>query len=266
MKAKRLLLAILAAAAPCLAWAQTPGPITIANGNSTLTVSLNSDGNLGGASDPVNLPAALVWNVEGRAIMVYPSSPWDFVDVAHLHADLHVGANQIHAQGPMLGFATGEFSGNITGGAVYTLNGSVAGSGFSRLTEKVDIHNATNQDITLDQIALLGMGFKPVPVDGFNPVPDLTGLHITGTSIVFFQGKTSTYSIADFPAEGGFPPSMVTHLVTFTGFNPLYEANPVLKAGSVLTIITELILAPPGRTICASASQGNCIHEPVLAP
>jgi hypothetical protein len=184
------------------------------------------------------------WTVDGRVILVYASGPWGFIDVEHFHVDAHVGAAQLHAQGPMLGYATGSVEGTVTGGAVYTVDGSLAGSGASRIVEKVDIHNATGGSITM---SLTGMGFKPTQAS--LPVPDYTGLEVSGTTVVFYQGNATKYAIADF-LPSGFPPVVVRPVVSFTGFNPLRNQSFTVPAGAVLTMVTELKVRKPGFSIC----------------
>ena len=104
MKALRLVVAILAFV-PCLAFADT---VTITDGNSNLAYTIdNPTYFLGGPSDPVQLPRKLEWTVESHRILVYPSGPSTLLDIGHLHPDAHVSASQLHAQGPLLGYATG---------------------------------------------------------------------------------------------------------------------------------------------------------------
>jgi hypothetical protein len=212
-------------------------------GNSALTVTRDPPTfNLGGPSDPVQLPRQIEWVVDGRRIVVYASGPWGFIDIGHFHIDAHVADQQIHAQGPMLGHATGVLDGGVTGGAVYTVQGGPAGSGISRIVEKVDIHNKTSASLP---VSLTGMGFKPTQAS--LEVPDYTGLDVSGTTTVFHQGHATWYSIAD---PGPFPPSVVQPVVSFTGFNPLFNQSFSLPAGAVLTMITELNLRPRVLTLC----------------
>jgi hypothetical protein len=181
------------------------------------------------------------WTVDGRKILVYPSGPWSFIDVGHFHPDAHVLVQQIHAQGPMIGYA-----GTVTGGAVYTVEGGANGSGVSRIVEKTDIHNMTGTDLTLP---LTGMGYKPPREDLFPP-PDYSGLHVTGTTTVFFQGNEATYSISVPPSGGSYPPVMVRPVVSFTGLNPLLNESFTIPSGAVMTTITELNVKPHVPTIC----------------
>ena len=103
MKA-RLLLSMVLALSPCLGSAQDA--LTVTDGNSSLKVTRDPPTfNYSPLSDPVRLPRTLEWVVDGRLILVYPSGPWGFIDVEHFHTDAHVGVQQIHAQGPMLGYA-----------------------------------------------------------------------------------------------------------------------------------------------------------------
>jgi hypothetical protein len=227
----RLLLSTILAVSPCLGVA---ADFTVTSNNSTLKVT----------SDTVpgfHLPRVMEWTVDGRKILVYPSGPWSFIDVGHFHPDAHVLVQQIHAQGPMIGYA-----GTVTGGAVYTVEGGANGSGVSRIVEKTDIHNMTGTDLTLP---LTGMGYKPPREDLFPP-PDYSGLHVTGTTTVFFQGNEATYSISVPPSGGSYPPVMVRPVVSFTGLNPLLNESFTIPSGAVMTTITELNVKPHVPTIC----------------
>jgi hypothetical protein len=242
MKA-RLLLCTVLALSPCLSLAQNE--LTVTDNNSALKVTRDPPiFNLFVPSDPVQLPRKLEWTVDGRTILVYPSGPWGFIDVSHFHIDAHVGAEQIHAQGPMLGWATNAVDGAVTGGAVYTVDGGAAGSGTSRIVEKVDIHNKTAGKLS---VSLTGMGFKPTQAS--LPVPDYSGLNVTGTTTVFFQGNATAYSISNI-SPVGFPPLTVRPVVSFSGFNPLFNQSFSVPAGAVLTMITELNVKPRVVTIC----------------
>jgi hypothetical protein len=179
-----------------------------------------------------------------KDILVYPSGPWGMVDVEHFHSGAHVGGQQIHAQGPMLGYATTKTDGSVTGGAIYTVEGGAPGTGTSRLVEKVDIHNKTSGDLT---VWLTGMGFKPTQAS--LAVPDYSGLEVTGTTVVFFQGNATKYSISN-DSPPGFPPLTVRPIVAFSGFNPLFNQSFTVPAGAVLTMITELNVRPHVPTLC----------------
>lgn len=209
--------------------------VTITDHNSSLKFTRDDPtSNLGQPSDPVQLPRTLEWTVDGRRILVYPSGPSTFLDIGHLHGDAHVTANQMHAQGPMLGFGTGAMTGNVTGGIVYTVEGGAEGSGISRMWEKVDIINKTSGNISM---SLAGLGFKPT--QAALEVPDLSGLTVTGRTVVFHQGSTQAVSITDPP----FGPVMVLPVVSFTGFNPLFNQSFSLPPGATLSMITELKVA-----------------------
>jgi hypothetical protein len=211
--------------------------VTINNGNASLKFSTDSPGaNIGQPSDPLQLPRTVEWTVDGRRILVYPSGPWTFVDVSHLHGDAHVGGNQLHAQGPMLGFATSPTQGTVTGGAVYSLSGGANGSGFSRISEKVDIHNKTGGAVT---VYWGGMGYKPS--QAALEVPDLSGLTVEGVTVAFYQGNASAQVLTDPP----YPPLTVLPAVSFTGFNPKVSEKLDLPAGARLTVITELKVGEP---------------------
>jgi hypothetical protein len=240
MKA-RLLLSMLLALSPTLGLAQplVEGQVTVTDDNSTLKVTISLPGFtcFSPQSEPnCQLPRTIEWTVDGRTILVYPSAPWEFIDVGHFHDDQHVGFPQIHAQGPMLGYATSQVDGSVTGGAIYTLDGGAAGGGTSRIVEKVDIHNKTATDLL---VFLAGMGSKPTQAS--LPVPDYSGLDVTGTTTVFYQGNALNYSISDLPP---FPPMMVGSVVSFSGFNPLLNQDFSIPPGAVLTMITELNVKP----------------------
>ena len=239
----RLLLAAALVLSPCLGLAQDE--LSVTDNNSSLKVTRDPPiYNLSGPSDPVRLPRKIEWTVDGRTILVYPSGPWGFIDIEHFHVNAHVGTQQLHAQGPMLGYATNAVDGTVSGGAIYTVDGGAAGSGSSRIVEKVDIHNKTANDLTL---SLTGMGFKPTQQS--LAVPDYSGLDVTGTTTVFYQGNAAKYSISDF-LPAGFPPSLVRPVVSFTGFNPLFNQSFTVPAGAVMTMITELNVKPRALTIC----------------
>lgn len=244
MKA-RLLLSMVLALSPCLGSAQDA--LTVTDGNSSLKVTRDPPiFNYSPLSDPVRLPRTLEWMVDGRLILVYPSGPWGFIDVEHFHTDAHVGVQQIHAQGPMLGYATSAVDGSVTGGAVYTVGGGAVGSFTSRIVEKVDIHNKTDANLSVPA-GLTGMGFKPTQVS--LPVPNYAGLDVTGTTTVFYQGNSAKYFISDF-LPAGFPPMTVRPVVSFSGFNPLVNETFTIPPGAVLTMITELNVKPHVQTIC----------------
>ena len=118
-----------------------------------------------------------------------------------------------------------------SGGVVYTVNGAAAGSGVSRLTEKLDIHNQSGNAVTLQ---LAGLGFKPT--QAALEVPDLSGLDLQGTTMVFFYGNAQTDSFTTPP----YAPVMVLPAVSFSGFNPLFNQNLGLPAGARMTMVTEL--------------------------
>jgi hypothetical protein len=233
MKKVFALASLLFVFGPCLA----QDALTISNDNSSLTVTRDpAIYNIGIPSDPLRLPRKLEWVVDGRSIVVYPSGPWGFIDVDHFHTNLHVQGAQIHAQGPMLGYSTSDSNGTVTGGAVYSVDGGTSGSVVSRIVEKVDIHNKTGAALSL---SLTGMGFRPTQAS--LQQPDYTGLDVSGTTTVFFQGNANTYSITE---SSPFPPSSVLPVVSFSGFNPLFNQSYSLPAGGVLTMITELKVKP----------------------
>jgi hypothetical protein len=211
--------------------------LTTTDNNSSLKYTRDdATSNLGTPSDPVQLSRTIEWTVDGRRILVYPSSPATFLDIGHLHPDAHVGANQIHAQGPMLGYGSGAIDGAVTGGIVYSVSGGAGGSGASRISEKVDIHNKSGGAVS---VLLAGMGFKPAQAS--LEVPDFTGIEVTGTTVVFIQGNATTSTLTDPPA---FAPLTVLPAVSFTGFNPLLNQSYDIPAGAYLTMVTELKVVP----------------------
>jgi hypothetical protein len=228
---KAVLLLVVAVGMAGMVSAQV-APVTISDQNASLKLTPDPPtANLGVPNDPIQLPRTVEWTVDGRRILVYPSGPFTFVDVGHIHAGLHVEGNQLHAQGPMLGYGTGSMTGSVVGGAVYSVHGGAAGSGASRITEKIDIHNKTGGAVSM---SLAGMGFKP-PQAALE-VPDHSGLTVTGTTAVYTQGNSQTGSLTQAP----FAPLTVLPVVSFTGFNPLLNQNLNLPAGATLTMVTEL--------------------------
>ena len=211
--------------------------VTITDANASLKYTTDAPiYNLSLPNDPVQFPRTLEWMVDGRRILVYPSAPSNLLDIAHLHFDAHVSTNQMHAQGPLYDHGTGALQGTITGGVVYSVNGGSAGSGTSRISEKVDIHNKTSAAVSL---SLAGMGYRSPQAS--LEVPNLTGLNLTGTTVVFYQGNLQTSSITDAP----FGPVIVLPVTSFSGFNPLLNQNISLPAGAVLTMVTELKIESP---------------------
>ena len=84
---------------------ELPTTVELAEENSTLKFTIGGLAfTLSVPNDPVQLPRTLEWTVDGRRILVYPSGPSTLLDVGHLHDDSHVGASQMHVQGPMLGY------------------------------------------------------------------------------------------------------------------------------------------------------------------
>jgi hypothetical protein len=246
MKA-RLMLSMILVLIPCLSMADD---LTVTDNNASLKVSRDPPiYNYSPPSDPVQLPRKMEWTVDGRRIVVYPSGPWGFIDIGHFHTDSHVGTTQLHAQGPMIGYATSASDGSVTGGAVYSVYGGAPGSRTSRIVEKVDIHNKTESNMT---VSLTGMGFKPQQAS--LEVPDYSGLEVTGTTTVFYQGNASTYSISD-ASSAGFPPVVVRPVVSFSGFNPLFNQSFSIPPGAVLTMITELNVKPVLFRICERFSS-----------
>lgn len=234
-----LLVAVLLATCPCQSQAVS---YTVSDQNSSLEFTIDDPTfNLNVPNDPVQLPRTVEWTVDGRRILVYPSAPLTLLDIGHIHPGAHVGANQIHAQGPLLGYGTGAMTGTVTGAVAYSVNGGATGSGASRISEKVDIHNKSGGAVP---VQLTGMGFKPT--QAALEVPDLNGLTVEGTSVIYFQGTPQASSLTGQPP---YPPVTVRPVVNFTGFNPLLNQNFSLPDGAVLTMVTELKLSPPVLTI-----------------
>ena len=125
-------------------------------------------------------------------------------------------------------------SGNVLGGVVYTVKGGAKGR--SLVTEKLDIHNRTSSALSL---SLAGFGFKPT--QAALEVPDLSGLNLVGTTVIYFQGNAQTNSFTEAP----FAPLTILPVVSFKGFTPLFNKNVSLPAGARLTMITELKVGPP---------------------
>jgi hypothetical protein len=253
MKQKRLLTALMALS-PCLALADS---FSVTADNSSLKFTRDDPVfNLGVPSDPVQLARTIEWTVDGRRILVYPSGPSTFIDISHVHPDAHVTTSQIHAQGPLLGYATSATVGTVIGGVVYTVAGGAAGSGVSRLWEKVDIVNKTGAAVSLD---LTGLGFKPTQAS--LEVPDLTEISVTGTTVVFYQGSTTATSITEPP----FGPVTVLPVVSFSGFNTLLNQKFSLPAGATLTMITELNAVTNSLAIGTDLPQ-QPIDRPTVNP
>ncbi|BAL27439.1 hypothetical protein [Azoarcus sp. KH32C] len=236
---RALLAAVLLASLSCQSQAVS---FTVTEQNSSLKFTIDDPTfNLNVPNDPVQLPRTVEWTVDGRRILVYPSGPFTMLDIGHIHPGAHVGANQIHAQGPLLGYGSGATTGTVTGAVVYSVNGGATGSGASRISEKVDIHNKSGGAIS---VQLAGMGFKPTQTS--LEVPDLNGLTVEGSTVIYFQGTPQASSLTESPP---YPPLTVRPVVNFTGFNPLLNQNFSLPDGAVLTMITELKLSPPLFTV-----------------
>ncbi|BBU31071.1 hypothetical protein BTHE68_48050 [Burkholderia sp. THE68] len=229
MRALTILLALLAI--PALALADA---VSTSNNNSTLTVTRDDPiYNLNLPSDPVQLVRTLEWNVDGRRILIYPSGPSTFIDLGHMHADAHVTTNQIHAQGPILGYGTGALSGTVLGGIVYTVDGDTAGTLKSRLTEKVDIQNKSNAPV---QLWMSGLGYKPSQSN--LEVPDYSGLDIVGTTVAVITNRSIT-EILPAP-QNSFGEVTIFPVVSFVGFNPLINQSVTIPPGATLSMISEI--------------------------
>ena len=234
---------------PCLA--QTT-PVAVTNGNSSLSLTRSApQGSFSG-------PQSIEWLVDGRRILVYPSEPSVNINAStHLHSSGHIEANQLHVQGYYLGHETSpnakDTSGSVTGGIVYTVAGGAAGSGSSRIYEKVDIFNRGSATVSL---TLSGLGRRP---GGGAEIPDLNGLEVNGTTIAFIQGNgyrdpqgtAHSGSILDYPLPGTNYTSIpgnndptlasvtVLPALSFSGFNTFNQPLN-LQPGATLTMVTEL--------------------------
>ena len=144
----------------------------------------------------------------------------------------------------------------VIGGIVYSLDGDFPG-GNSRISETIDIVNKTGAPVSL---SLTGLGFKPTQPK--LEVPDLTGLDITGTTVVFVVNHGSITEESPPTAEWKFSFGQVTvfQFVRFSGFNPILGSPYTLPPGATLTMITELIVGNP--SFCLS----NCIAGSPFRP
>lgn len=269
---------------PCLAQSNSA---LVTDGNSSLSLIRSAPAQ----SPSSSVPQRLEWLVDGRRILVYPSDPSVNINVVnHLHSSGHVESNQMHAQGNLLGYESSpnpkDLSGRVTGGIVYTVVGGAAGSGVSRLYEKVDIFNRSSEIVSL---TLGGLGRRLAGAGG-QEVPDLSGLDVSGTTIAFVQGDgyrdaqgtAHSGSIVDYPQPGtdytsiesNTPATLASVTVlpalSFSGFNTF--SQPLnLPPGATLTMITELNVknsAPPVAYIegeSYTASQGVAVENTHLA-
>src|SRR5688572_8039463 len=112
----KLLLATAFLLSPCLALAQDS--ITAVSLNSSLTYHRTSN----------HLPLVLQWTVDGQDMWVFPASrdlTFKFRN-DHFHVGLHVGENQMHAQGLLLtpGLPVDPQKGQVQVGVIYTVVGA----------------------------------------------------------------------------------------------------------------------------------------------
>lgn len=248
---------------PCLAQAQLTN-VTVSENNATLRYNLREPFTLPADPSspivfPVQFPDSIEWTVDGRRILVYPSIPGNSMDVDHIHPGSHVAANQIHAQGPLFGYAASQ----VTVGIVYTVTGGASGSGESRISEKIDIRNKSSDPVPLR--ALTGLGWLPdrsAPHNADTEIPDLTGLNLTGTTMAFIQGDTGRPLITD----ATFGPVTVLPSAAFEGFNPFLVRDITLQPGATLTIISELGVARPGSDIPFGTAQKALDADRVRIP
>jgi hypothetical protein len=225
----------LACLTACLLNGAHAATVTVSDGSASLSFHTDDTAsNLGTPSDPVRFARTLEWTANGRRILVYPTSYW--LDIEHMHAGAHVGSHQIHAQGPMFGYASGTSTGSVMGGVVYSVHG---GGCSSRISEKIDIVNNSGSDFTLQFKA---MGYQPDPSSphgGSLEVPDLSGLNVSGTTTMVVQGRAGVPSIHDPNVSAGqFAPMRMEKVVRFEGFNT--ARTPVIPNGALLTIATEI--------------------------
>ena len=104
----------------------------------------------------------------------------------------------------------------------------MSGSGISRISEKVRIFNKTGGALSL---SLTGLGFKPTQAS--LEVPDLTGLNITGTTVVFFQGDPVSRALTDGPIFG---PMTVLPMVSFSG-----STHCPIRVSAYLPVLSVMI-------------------------
>lgn len=223
-----------------LALALIPGfapaaSVIIANQNASLGFNYDEPN-----SYSIRYPRTIDWTVDGRRILVYPSSPSIHLDIAdHAHRGGHVTDNQMHIQGTYLRDA--KSWGAVSEGIVYTVQGDGAGTGSSRIVEKVDVLNKSGVPLT---VQVVGMGWTPQPDIQPNQkgmeIPDFTG--VTGTTVAFIQGNTPSGETG-FITDQPFAASNVIPVVSFSGFNTL-NREVIVPAGATLTVITELKVAP----------------------
>lgn len=242
-----------------------------------------------GVQDISRLPRYLDWVVDGRSIFVTPSSVASNLNVTgHWHPNAHVGGNQLHGQGNLVGYSVGtsprDTSGSVVGAVVYTVVGSTAGSNTSRINEKVVLFNRGAQPVSLDVNGLFSRPTTSTP-------PDLTGLEVWGSTMTFIQGNgfrdpqgvahagvlsdlpPGGTGYATIPGPGGPSFASITHFpsVTFTGFNT-FAQKVDLQPGASLIMITELNvrpdISPPGGWIegeSYTSSQGVAVENTHLA-
>lgn len=231
---------LFALALLCAAAAAHAESISVSEGNAGLKFTRDDPSTPLDASGSWQFPRKLEWKIGSHTLLVYPGLPTAWLDIGHLHPGAHVQVNQIHAQGPLFGYGTGEITGTALGGVVYTVHGGSQKCGTSRITEKLDFVNRTGAKL---EVPLYGMGYKPDPNTTSHPVvPDLSGWVVTGTTTYYTQGKDAQPSIHDGAA--GFGPVLVRKVVSFTGFNPLYKAKITLDPNAMLTMVTELNVKP----------------------
>ena len=70
--------------------------VTVSDQNASLKVTIDEPtATLNVPNDPVQLPRSVEWTVDGRRILVYPSSPLTFVDTGEAQHERSVRAQRI---------------------------------------------------------------------------------------------------------------------------------------------------------------------------
>ncbi len=218
----------------------------LAQSATELVTDENSSLSFTRSATPVSVPSSLEWIVDGRRILVYPSNPSVYINVFnHVHSAGHVEPNQLHAKGVLV---LGAVDPDVTGGVVYTVDGGSAGSGVSRLYEKVDIFNGGNNIVSL---TLSGLGGRPTDLN--LEIPDFTGLDVSGTTIAFVQGNgyRDPQGTAHSGTIVGYPPFSSGYTSIPTGADPTFASVTVLPALSFsgFNTFSQPLSLPPGATL-----------------
>ncbi|MFM0007477.1 hypothetical protein PQR57_41835 [Paraburkholderia dipogonis] len=246
---KAILLLVILVISPCFAAPVDPteffGPgigfINDPSSHALLQVSL---GDLPPALDP-NMQGGksirvLHWVAlpDERNIVIYPGSSGRLrIDQDHFHHAGHISSNQIH----IVGGNPADVNSSLRYGVVYTVEGSLPDNYDSRITEKIDILSRSEMAIGL---LMTGLGAKPDPVLYPNPeVFDLKSSYFRGTTVAYIT-MCSIVLLAPCPpvpgADAAYGSLILFPVVSFTGFNPVYNRYVLLPPHTTLTIITEL--------------------------